>query len=117
MAQKGKDRTGWSHSSGVYRRFTLVHFAYALVLSIPAALMLLALDLELAMVGMVVAEVIAFLLLPHIPWVRQAVDARINARICAEASMARSMLLLRMSEAHRRELQSLEKIAAALRER
>ena len=43
MAQNRKDRTGWSHSSGVYRRFTLVHFAYALVLSIPAALMLLAL--------------------------------------------------------------------------
>ncbi len=117
MAQNRKDRTGWMHSSGVYRRFTLVHFAYALVLSIPAALMLLALDLELAMVGMLIAEVLAFLLLPHIPWVRRAVDARIQARVIAEASMARSMLLLRMSEAHRRELQSLEKIAAALRER
>jgi hypothetical protein len=117
MAQNRNDRTGWSHTSGVYRRFTLVHFAYALVLSIPAALMLLALDLELAMVGLLIAEVLAFLLLPHIPWVRRAVDARIDARMRAEASMARSVLLLRMSEAHRRELQSLEKIAAALRER
>jgi hypothetical protein len=117
MAQNRSNRTGWSHTSGVYRRYTLVHFAYALVLSIPAALMLLALDLELAMVGLVIAEVLTFLLLPHIPWVRRAVDARIAARMRAEASMARSVLLLRMSEAHRRELQSLEKIASALRER
>lgn len=117
MAQNLNDRTGWSHTAGVYRRFTLVHFAYALVLSIPAALMLLALDLELAMVGLLIAEVVAFLLLPHVPSVRRAVDARIAARMRAEASMARSVLLLRMSEAHRRELQALEKIAAALRER
>jgi hypothetical protein len=117
MAQNRNDRKGWSHASGVYRRFTLVHFAYALVLSVPAALMLLALDLELVMVGLVIAEVLAFLLLPHVGWVRRAVDARIAARARAEASMARAVLLLRMSDAHRRELNSLERIAAALRER
>jgi hypothetical protein len=111
------DRTGWKHSSGVYRRFTLVHFTYALVLTIPAALMLLALDLEVAMVGLLVAEVLAFLLMPHFACVRRAVDARLDARAHAEAASARAVLLMRMSEEHRRELNSLEKIAAALRER
>ncbi|MDF2693864.1 MAG: hypothetical protein K0S65_2247 [Labilithrix sp.] len=112
MAQR-TDRTGWKHSSGVYRRFTLVHFTYALVLTIPAALMLLALDLEVAMVGLLVAEVLAFLLMPHLAWVRRAVDARLDARDHAEAASARAVLLMRM----RRELNALEKIAAALRER
>ena len=116
MAQRA-DRTGWKHSSGVYRRFTLVHFTYALVLTIPAALMLLALDLEVAMVGLLVAEVLAFLLMPHFAWVRRAVDARLDARAHAEAASARAVLLMRMSEEHRRELNALEKIAAALRER
>jgi hypothetical protein len=111
------DRTGWKHSSGVYRRFTLVHFTYALVLTIPAALMLLALDLEVAMVGLLVAEVLAFLLMPHLRWVRRAIDARLDARAHAEAASARAVLLMRMSEEHRRELNALEKIAAALRER
>jgi hypothetical protein len=101
----------------VYRRFTLVPFAYALVLTVPAELMLLALDLGAAMIALVVAEVIVFLLLPHIPWVRRAVDARIDARSRSEATAARSVLLMRMSEAHRRELHALEKIAAALYER
>lgn len=116
MAQRA-DRTGWKHSSGVYRRFTLVHFTYALVLTIPAALMLLALDLEAAMVGLFVAEVLAFLMMPHLGWVRRAVDARIDARAHAEAASSRAVLLMRMSEEHRRELNALEKIAAALRER
>ncbi|HVH43499.1 MAG TPA: hypothetical protein VM925_14190 [Labilithrix sp.] len=116
MAQR-TDRTGWKHASGVYRRYTLVHFTYALVLTIPAALMLLALDLEVAMVGLLVAEVLAFLLMPHLGWVRRAVDARIDARMHAEAASARAVLLMRMSEEHRRELNALEKIAAALRER
>lgn len=116
MAQR-TDRTGWRHSSGVYRRFTLVHFTYALVLTIPAALMLLALDLEATMVGLLVAEVIAFLLMPHFACVRRAIDARIDARAHADAASARAVLLMRMSEEHRRELNALEKIAAALRER
>lgn len=116
MAQR-TDRTGWKHASGVYRRYTLVHFTYALVLTIPAALMLLALDLEVAMVGLLVAEVIAFLLMPYFGWVRRAVDARIDAQKHAEAASARAVLLMRMSDEHRRELHSLEKIAAALRER
>ena len=116
MAQR-TDRTGWKHASGVYRRFTLVHFTYALVLTIPAALMLLALDLEVAMVGLLVAEVLAFLLMPHLGWVRRAVDARLDARAHAEAASARAVLLMRMSEEHRRELNALEKIAAALKER
>ncbi len=116
MAQRA-DRTGWKHSSGVYRRFTLVHFTYALVLTIPAALMLLALDLEVAMVGLLVAEVLAFLLMPHLGFVRRAIDARLDARAHAEAASARAVLLMRMSEEHRRELNALEKIAAALRER
>jgi hypothetical protein len=117
MAQNSKDQTGWKHDSGVYRRFTLVPFAYALVLTVPAELMLLALDLAVAMVGLVVAELVVFLLLPHMAWVRRIVDARIEARSKAEAAAARSVLLMRMSEPHRRELQSLEKIAAALYER
>ena len=116
MAQR-TDRTGWKHSSGVYRRFTLVHFTYALVLTIPAALMLLALDLEAAMVGLLVAEVLAFLLMPHFGWVRRAIDERIDARAHADAASARAVLLMRMSEEHRRELNALEKIAAALRDR
>jgi hypothetical protein len=116
MAHK-KDRTGWKHDSGVYRRFTLVPFAYALVLTVPAELMLLALDLGGAMVALVLAEVIVFLLLPHIPWVRRAVDERLEARARSDAAAARSVLLMRMSEVHRRELQSLEKIAASLYER
>lgn len=116
MAQRA-DRTGWKHSSGVYRRFTLVHFAYALVLTIPAALMLLALDLEVAMVGLLVAEVLAFLLMPHFGFVRRAIDERLDARAHAEAASARAVLLMRMSEEHRRELNALEKIATALRER
>lgn len=116
MAQRA-DGIGWKHSSGVYRRFTLVHFAYALVLTIPAALMLLALDLEVAMAGLLVAEVVAFLLMPHLGWVRRAIDDRLDARAHAEAASARAVLLMRMSEEHRRELNALEKIAAALRER
>jgi hypothetical protein len=68
-------------------------------------------------VGLLVAEVLAFLLLPHLGWVRRAVDARIEARAHAEAASARAVLLMRMSEEHRRELNALEKIAAALRER
>jgi hypothetical protein len=116
MAQR-TDRTGWKHASGVYRRYTLVHFTYALVLTIPAALMLLALDLEYAMVGLLVAEVVAFLMMPYFGWVRRAVDARIDAQKHAEAASARAVLLMRMSEEHRRELHALEKIAASLRER
>ncbi|HVJ90267.1 MAG TPA: hypothetical protein VM580_10725 [Labilithrix sp.] len=116
MAQR-TERTGWKHPAGVYRRFTLVHFTYALVLTIPAALMLLALDLEVAMVGLLVAEMLAFFFLPHFACVREAVDARIDARAHAEAASARAVLLMRMSEEHRRELNALEKIAAALRER
>jgi hypothetical protein len=116
MAQRS-DRTEWKHDSGVYRRFTLVHFTYALVLTIPAALMLLALDLELAMVCLLAAEVLAFLFLPHLAFVRHAVDARLEARAHAEAASARAVLLMRMSEEHRRELNSLEKVVISLRER
>jgi hypothetical protein len=105
------------YDSGVYRRFTLVHFAYALVLTTPAALMLVALDLEVAMVALVIAEIVAFLLLPHLGWVRSVVDARLSVKTRTDAAMARAVLLLRMSDAHRRELHVLERIAAALRER
>lgn len=117
MAQIRNERTEWKHSSGVYRRYTLVHFTYALVLTIPAALMMLALDLEVAMVGLLVAELMAFLLLPYFGFVRRSVDARLDARAHAEAASARACLLMRMSEEHRHELLALERIAASLRER
>lgn len=117
MAQTRNERSGWKHSSGVYRRYTLVHFTYALVLTIPAALMMLALDLEVAMVGLLVAELVAFLLLPYFSSVRRAVDARLEARAHAEAASARACLLMRMSEEHRHELLALERIASSLRER
>jgi hypothetical protein len=117
MAQNLDLRAGWKHDSGVYRKHTLIPLAYALVLTVPAELMLLALDLTVAMVALVALELVAFLLLPHLPWVRRAIDARLDARARAEAAAARSVLLLRMSEVHRRELQSLEKIAASLHER
>jgi hypothetical protein len=112
-----EDRPRWKHDPGVYRRFTLVPFAYALVLTIPAELMLLALDLGVAMVALLVLEVIIFLLLPHIGWVRRVVDERIDATARADAAATRAVLLMRMSEPHRRELHALEKIAAALYER
>ncbi len=111
------DLSAWKHSSGVYRRFALIHFTYALVLTIPAALMLVALDFEFATAALLFAEVVAFLLLPHVGWVRRAIDARLEERAQAEAAAARAVLLMRMSEEHRRELHTLEKIAASLRER
>jgi hypothetical protein len=111
------DPPRWKHDSGVYRRFTLVPFAYALVLTIPAELMLLALDLGVAMVALVVIEVLVFLLLPHIGGVRRVVDERIEAAARADAAASRACLLMRMSEPHRRELHALEKIAASLYER
>lgn len=117
MAHIRNERTGWRHASGVYRRYTLVHFTYALVLTIPAALMMLALDLEIAMVGLLVIELLAFLFLPNFACVRRAVDARLDARARAEAASARAVLLMRMSEEHRHELLALERIAGALRER
>jgi hypothetical protein len=116
MPQRSK-RAGWKHSSGVYRRFALIHFAYALVLTIPAALMLVALDFEFATAALLFAEFLAFLLVPYVGWVRQSIDARLDERAHAEAASGRAILLMRMSEEHRRELHTLEKIASSLRER
>jgi hypothetical protein len=109
-------RTG-SHGRDVYRRYTLVHVAYALVLTIPVVLMLLALDLTLPMFVFLLAELVAILAIPYIPWVRRLIDQRLAAEARADAANARAVLLLRMSEAHRRELANLECIAASLRDR
>jgi hypothetical protein len=109
-------RTG-SRGRDVYRRYTLVHVAYALVLTIPVVLMLLALDLTLPMFVFLLGELLAILAVPYIPWVRRLIDQRLAAQARADAANARAVLLLRMSEAHRRELANLECIAASLRDR
>jgi hypothetical protein len=113
-ALAGRTRT---HGKDVYRRYTLVHVAYALVLTIPVVLMLLALDLTVPMFVFLLGELVAILAVPYIPWVRRLIDQRLATQARADAANARAVLLLRMSEAHRRELANLECIAASLRDR
>jgi len=101
----------------VYRRHTLLHPAHALVLVVPALLGLVTLDPVIALAGLLIAETLVVTLAPHLPWTRRAVDARLERRARDRASAARSAVLLRMSEEHRRELFELERIAESIRER
>jgi hypothetical protein len=107
----------WKHNYKIYQRFIIPAFAYAVVLTIPAELMLLSLDLGKAMVSLLILEVFTFFILPYIPWVRQTVDRRIQEEERAEAIVTRANLLVRMSETHRRELHALETIGTSLMKR
>jgi len=117
MAQDAKRSHRGGHGNDVYRRYTLGHVAYALVLTIPVVLMLLALELTVPMLVFLVAELLAIFALPYVPWVRRLIDQRLAAKARIDAANARAVLLLRMNETHRRELANLECVAASLRER
>lgn len=107
----------WAHNTGVYRRFLFVPFAYALVLCIPATLMLLALNLNVAMYALLAIIFLSFFIAPYIPWVRRTIDEHIRSEEQDTKHDEKIALRARMSEPHRRELSSLEKIGANLAER
>src|SRR4051794_20251896 len=101
----------WKHGGAVDLRDTLTHRAHVLVVVVPAVLALATLDLLVAFIGLIVAELIVFTVLPRLGWVKTAIDEHLEHMARIEAAAARAALLGRMSDAHRCDLAELERIA------
>src|SRR5262245_44096782 len=105
MAPNTSGGRGKGHGTGVVLRHVFFHPAHALVFTVPVVLsVFFSLDFLRALLALLITEVAVLAIVARLPWVRQAVDEKIQDEARREAAAARATLLLRMSDDHRREL-------------
>jgi hypothetical protein len=105
------------HGVWVYREHAIKHVAQVVVLVIPATIALWTHMLLLPALAVLMGEALLVGLMPRSSQFRRHVDARLAELSRARAAAARDLLVGRMSDEHRRELEVLERLAARIHER
>jgi hypothetical protein len=109
-------RTRGAHEPRCYRHHVLKNPLQALVVVTAVGVAVLTLSILIPLVLLLGAEVVMIAALPKCEWFRRSVDRELALVERARAVDLRASLLARMSDEHRRELDSLERLAARVRE-
>lgn len=104
------------HEPRCYRQHVLKNPLQALVVVTAVGVAVLTLSVLIPLVMLLGAEVVLVAALPRCGWFRRSVDRELALVEKARAVDVRTALLARMSDDHRRELDSLERLAARVRE-
>lgn len=109
-------RTRGEHEPRCYRHHVLKNPLQALVVVTAVGVAVLTLSVLIPLVMLLGAEVVLIAALPRCAWFRRSVDRELALLEKARAVEMRAALLSRMSDEHRRELDSLERLAARVKE-
>jgi hypothetical protein len=105
------------HGVWLYREHAAKHVAQVAVLVIPATIALWTHMLVLPLLAALVGEALLLAVLPQSSRFRRHVDLRLAEASRARAAAARDLLVGRMSDEYRRELEVLERLAMRIQER
>ncbi len=105
------------HAISVYRRHSVKHSAQAVLLIIPATIALFSHTIVVPLLLLAIGQAGLLLLLPRLGRFRRAVDLRIAETRRADAAAMRELLVGRMSDEHRRELEHIERLAVQINQR
>jgi len=105
----------WKHAAWTYRRRALTHYSQTAALLVPLVGFALTLSFAAALLLLIGAEVLVIVALPNLVGFRRRVDASLERAACLNAAAPLAGLLARMGDAHRRELEELEVLAAQVR--
>lgn len=109
-------RTRGEHAPRCYRRHVLKNPLQALVVVTAVGVAVLTLSVLIPLVMLLGAEVLLITSLPRCAWFRRSVDRDLALVEKSRAIEMRTALLARMSDDHRRELDSLERLAVKVKE-
>lgn len=109
-------RVRGEHEPRRYRHHVLRNPLQALVVVTAVGVAVLTLSVLIPLVMLLGAEVVLLAALPRCAWFRRSVDRELALVEKARAVEVRTALLARMGDEHRRELDTLERLAARVRE-
>jgi hypothetical protein len=114
-AAEGRERG--KHGAWTYRRHALTHQINILSLALPGIAAFVTASFVILVVALVLVQVCVLAALPRFTWFRRQVDEQIDGAARAAAATERAVLMSRMLQHHRVELEELERLAAAVRSR